>query len=247
MKEFFCRLDFLWLCLLATIAPCLTYAADEPRVLNAAYISFPPITYTDAQGKPAGKLIELANKLAADSGMEITWREYPVKRIHYLLGTGEIDLWPSSAGIPAVGEFTLETRPLDIRIRLSAYYNGATRQHSSRADLNNAQLILIRGYTYLGEIDNILRSNSRQPIIAPTHSAGLELLQRDRGDYLISFSDPTTEALKKNPLPGLESHPLNEWPLAFIVSKKALEAQRIVDALNSAYSRYTRSTAVEDY
>lgn len=225
-----------WFGLLAALSA-YGACASEPRELNAAYIHFPPIAYTDAQGLPSGDIIVLADQLAADLNLKLNWREYPINRIHHLLKSGDVDIWPASKDIPALSGFTVESRPLALRVRLNAYYRQDRNPHLGPDDLRSAQLILIRGYTYRDQLSALIADNPLSPILAPDHHAALELLNRGRGDFLISFARPVTEALKHNPSPSLGVHVIDEWPLALIVSRKTEGAQELVDAISAAYAR----------
>lgn len=209
-------------------------ADDAPRDLRAAYIDFPPLAYTDDQGNPAGDIIRLSEELAASSGLRLIWQKIPVNRIHRNLRNGDIDLWPTSGSLPALQGYTLETQPLDISIRLCAYSRAPTPALEHLAQLVDRQLILIRGYTYRGELDQVLAKTSKPPVVAPNHIAALELLNRGRGDYLIHFSHPMDEALAEYPVSGLRCDLLATWPLALVVSQQTRDAQGIVDALNTA-------------
>ena len=229
-----------WLGLLAISFVAQAWAA-EPRELNAAYIHFPPVAYTSVEGLPSGDIIQLAEQLAAELNLKLIWREYPINRIHHLLKTGEVDLWPSSKGVPALSSFTFESEPLLLRVKLSAYYRPDLFGEFHPDDLRSAQLILIRGYTYRDQLKAILADNPRSPIIAPNHSAALKLLNRGRGDLLISFAQPVFETLKGQPSPPLRAHVIDEWPLAFLVSRKTQGAVDLVEQLNDAYARYLTS------
>lgn len=215
----------------------LSHADTTPRLLRAAYIPFPPLAYTDDKGQASGDIIRLTEQLAADSGFRLSWQEAPINRIHRNLKNGNVDLWPTSGDIPALQAFTLETQPLGIDIQLCAYSRTATPTIRQHDQLINQRLILIRGYTYRGELDEVLAKSQRRPVVAPNHIAALELLNRGRGDYLIHFTHPMEYALAKYPVSGLKCDLLNSWPLALVISQQTPGAQTIVDALNAAQER----------
>lgn len=212
-------------------------ADTAPRVLNAAYLNFPPLAYTDHQGNPAGEMIELSNRIAAEAGVSLIWKEYPINRIYRNLGTGEIDFWPGSQAVPALSDTTLETGPLDVTIKLCAYAREGTPMVSSTLELGDARLILIRGYTYRDQLDYLFENSSSMPIVAPNHIAALQLLEKDRGDYLIHFAQPFEEALKVYPVANLHCNLLHEWPLALVISRQTPQARELVESLQGAYER----------
>ena len=195
--------------------------AEEPlRTLNAAFLAYPPMAYVDDNGEAAGSVIELTNRVAAESGLQINWKIYPIRRIYKGLRTGEIDFWPGSQAVPALSEFTRETGSI-----------------IDPQDLREHRLILIRGYTYRAQLDQIFAESAYRPIVTPDHAAALQLLQMGRADYLISYNDPVGEVLKTNPETGARCDVLDTWPLVYVVSSRIPEAQRVLDALNHGLQR----------
>ncbi len=223
-------------------APFSQAAEDELRTLRAAYIHFPPMAWTDEQGQPAGYIIDLTNRLAADSGYQLEWKEYPIKRIRLHLEQGNIDLWPGSAALPALESITVETE-LDLTVTLCAYYMNGTPPVDNLDDLKYGRLILIRGYTYRELLGEVIANNPYRPLKTPNERAALELLSRGRGDYLINFSHPLEMALRDFPVPDLECKVLDEWPIAYIVSRQTEGAESIVRNLERAYQRHQVTAA----
>lgn len=213
------------------------HAEQALPVLNAGYITFPPIAYMDENGQAHGSIIELTNQLAADSGYRINWINYPINRIYHSLRSGDIDFWPGSPDVPALKEFTLSSQPLGISVRLCAFSLAGSPTITSAAQLRDKELVLIRGYTYRDQLNTLFKENPHQPIVAPNHPAAMELLQRGRGDYLISYGHPMQEAMKDYPLQGAHCDTLDEWPLVYVVSRRNPRAQQIADTLDAAYQR----------
>lgn len=222
-------LIFLLSLLLVGTAP----ASEEPATLHAAYIDFPPLGYTNQDGEADGEVVRLANQLATEIGVKLTWQEYPLSRIYLNLQQGSVDLWPGTSGIPAIMEHTLESTTLGRSITLSAYHRPETPAITGWEDLAGKRIIIIRGYTYRGRLDTIMRE-SRATVTAPNHRAGLRLLDLERGDYLLDFSRPMERALQDVPLRDIESSLIDQWPLTIIVSKKAPDAPELVKKLNRA-------------
>ncbi len=212
--------------------------AEEPlRTLNAAFLAYPPMAYVDDHGEAAGSVIELTNRVAAESGVQINWKIYPIRRIYKGLRTGEIDFWPGSQAVPALSEFTRETGSIGMDVTLCAFSLGNTPPIIDPQDLREHRLILIRGYTYRAQLDQIFAESAYRPIVTPDHAAALQLLQMGRADYLISYNDPVGEVLKTNPETGARCDVLDSWPLVYVVSSRIPEAQRVLDALNHGLQR----------
>lgn len=225
-----CRLLFFLLSLLpAGMVP----ASEQPVTLHAAYIDFPPLGYTNEDGEADGEVVRLANQLAREIGVKLTWREYPLSRIYLNLQEGSVDLWPGTSRIPAIREHTLESTTLGRSITLYAYHRPDTSPVSGWEDLAGKRIIIIRGYTYRGRLDTIVQE-SKAIVTAPNHRAGLRLLDLERGDYLLDFSRPMERALQDVPLRDIESSLIDQWPITIIVSKKAPGARELVQKLNRA-------------
>lgn len=213
------------------------HAQEIPRTLTAAFLDFPPMAYEDDNGKAAGSVIELTNRIAAESGLKIEWVNYPIMRIYQGLANGKIDFWPGSQAIPALRDFTLETPSIGIDITLCAFSLSATPVLESVQKLAGNRLVLIRGFTYRDQLNDIFEQSAREPIVAPNHAAALQLLEKGRADYLISYADPIKKALLHFPQADSKCDVLDTWPLVYVVSKKTPDAQGILKALTEGYLR----------
>jgi len=214
-----------------------SYADVHARPLRAAFLHFPPMAYVDENGEPAGKVIELTNRIAAESGLEITWVSYPIRRIYKGLENGEIDIWPGSQRVPALRDFTLETPSIGININLCALSLEGTPAVTDPQALSNSQLVLIRGYTYRAQLDSIFANAKRRPIVAADHRAAILLLEKGRGDYLISYDHPLELALQEQPHINAKCDVLDSWPLVYVVSSRIPDAAQLIIALTESYRR----------
>ncbi len=204
-------------------------------VLTAGYIHFPPIAYTDDQGQAQGSIIDLTNQLAAASGYRVEWKSYPINRIYRSLDTGDIDFWPGSPKVPALQDFTVESSSLGVRVKLCAFALEGTPRINHYKDLSNHDLVVIRGYTYREQLNRVIAENHSHPIVAPDHTAAMEILLRGRAQYLISYGHPMQEVLADYPLQGTRCDQLDEWPLVYVISKRNPQAEEIAEALDDAY------------
>lgn len=207
------------------------------RTLNAAFLHYPPLAYLDENGEAAGRVIDMTNRIAAQSALKLDWKIYPIKRIYKGLQNGEIDIWPGSQAIPALRDTTLETPSIGIEITLCAFSLEGTPPLDTLEDLSRSQLVLIRGFTYRAQLDGILQQSVRRPIVAPDHSAAMQLLEKGRADYLISYNDPIERALLEYPQPGSKCEVIDRWPLVYVISRQATDARDIASKLTNAYQR----------
>ena len=236
----------LWPALCAAItllAAPVVCAEQTSRELRAGYIHFPPMAYTDENGKAQGMIIDLTNELAAMSGYRVKWVNYPINRIYRTLNTGDIDFWPGSPNVPALEGFTVESQPLGISVKLCAFALNSSPAVHSLANLQDRSLITIRGYTYREQLRALFSSNTRAPIVAPNNQAAMQLLLRGRADYLISYGHPMQEAMGDYALHGTRCHKLDEWPLVYVFSRKNPHARQIAEQFDQAFQVYRQPDA----
>jgi len=210
-------------------------------VLKGAYIEFPPLTYTDGQGKPAGPYMEATNRLAREAGYRIEWRSLPIDRIYLYLREGKLDLWLGSQGVPALSKWTLEPDFSFRDIRLHAYHLEETGPVSDVTDLKGSHLIQIRGYTYMNQLDPATEAEATQVDQASTHRAALRMLKAERGDYLLDFEAPVTQTLEKLSFPEITHSPITSWGTTLVFSRKTEDARRIIRDFEGAWTEETHS------
>lgn len=225
----------LGLALLVTHPGIVRADQQERPVLTAGYIHFPPIAYADEHGNAQGAIIDLTNELAAASGFRIEWKQYPINRIYRYLDSGDIDFWPGSPDIPALRDFTVQSGALDISVKLCAFALEGTPVIRDMQELAGRDLVLIRGYTYREQLNRVIAGNPHKPIVAPNHTAAMELLLRGRAQYLVSYGHPMQQAMASYPLQGARCDQLDEWPLVYVISLRSPHAEQLADALDNAF------------
>lgn len=212
------------------------WASEEGQrpVLKGAYIEFPPLTYTNDQGEPAGPYIRESTRLAREAGYDVEWRSLPIDRIYLYLQKGKLDLWIGSQGVPAIDGWTLEPDFSFPPIRLNAYHLEKTPSVSGRADLRGKHLILIRGYTYRDYLDPVTNAEATRVDTASSHRAALRMLQAERGDYLLNFEAPINNALEESSITDLRHSPITEWETTLVFSAQTDRAKKLVQDFEKA-------------
>lgn len=167
---------------------------DRP-VLRIAYAEFPPIEYRNADGEADGLFIDLTRKVAEEAGYTPDFIYLPVSRIYLYMQNGNIDVWPGMTGIPSLKDAVLETWVSPIPVQLSAWYVEGTPPLTHLDDLNGKALIVIGGYTYGGLLGRLEAFDNIDITEAPNHRSGIDMLKRNRGDYLLDYRQPVREIL----------------------------------------------------
>lgn len=224
-----------WLLALILLQALHAPAAPDRQQLEGAYIEFPPLSYTDDNGEPAGTYIEKVNRLSREAGYDIRWRSLPIDRIYLYLRQGDIDFWLGSSGVPALKASTREPDFTFQPIRLNAYYTDNTDGIEDLEDLKGESVILIRGYTYLDRLSPVTQAERTRVDKAPDHKAALRMLRAERADYLLDFQSPVESALEKESIPGINKHLLMEWNTSLVFSKHTEHLDRIIRDFEAAW------------
>lgn len=232
MNRFLCSIITL-----ASLALSFPVASEpemgEHRVLRAAYVDFPPLTYTDDNGNPVGYYIKLSEQVAANAGYSLRWQELPIGRIYLFLESGEIDFWAGLGGLPHIQASVVESSVPIGNLTLAAYHFDDTPPVKSFDDLAGNHLILMAGYTYLGAIDHLMDDENTEVHTTPGHRSGMQMLALGRGDYMLAYVEPTSEVLEDEPVEGLVRSELMTSRLAFVVSRTTPGHLEIMERLEA--------------
>ncbi len=212
----------------------------ELPLLQAAYVEFPPLTYTDQDGNPAGRYIALSEQVAAKAGYRLHWRELPISRIYLFLQAGRLDFWPGVGGLPHIQPWVVESQHTLMFLTLSAFHLASTPSVDDFNDLEGHRLIVMAGYTYLGAIDHLKNNPDTRFYSAPGHEAGLRMLTMGRGDYLIDYIQPMLEVLKRHPVNDLQTSELMSSRLAFVMSRYTVNVEQVMSRFDDAYEELIR-------
>lgn len=230
MNRYLCSICAL--SLLAFSIPVAGNASQsDTRTLRAAYTDFPPLTYTDENGEPAGYFVRFCEQIAANAGYDLQWRELPIGRIYMFLRSGKVDFWAGLGGLPHIQGAVVESTPPIGNLTLAAFHLSQTPSVNEFDDLKGTRLILMSGYTYLGTIDHVLGAEDTTAYTAPHHESAMRMLAMGRGDYLLHYLEPMREVLRKMPLEGLRWSKLMTSRLAFVVSRETAGHGEIMERL----------------
>ena len=237
---FITRLYWLVLaCLLvAGISPQI--GADEVEAVpevRIAYVEFPPYTYRDAGGEAAGSVIDITRKVVEEAGYRPDFIHLPVSRVYLYLRNGDIDLWPGLSRIPALHGDVLESWASPMPVYLSSWYLQSNPELGHFDQFDGKTVIVISGYTYRGLAAWLERRDQVRVTQAPNHRAGVDMLKRGRGDYLLDYREPVREILQ---LPGdrdIRETKVRTRHVAWLFSLANPRAAVLREAFDDAYAR----------
>lgn len=224
--------------LLALLCGTLAQAAppEQPPPIRVGYIEFAPYTYTDAQGQPAGELIEFLRLVAQRAGYQTQFLEYPSYRLFKSMKTGQIELCASLINHPVMAAYSLRSRYRVAQIKLNLYYKDQPQPPRMEA-LRDTRLLLIQGLVYPGSPLAALSQDPANGVIlarAPTHQAAVQMMHFKRADYLLDYQTPTEAAFEAARLPALPFVTVLQQDFTLAYAQASPRARQLRDALDSA-------------
>lgn len=205
--------------------------------LTVAYVEFPPLEYIDDAGQPAGEFVELTRKVAAEAGLDLKFIYLPISRTYFYLRNGMVDMWMGLTGIPALEGYVLESDVSPIAATLSVWSMPDTPPVTRYESFQDRILILISGYTYGGLLYQLEALDNVSLTFAPNHLAALQMLERNRGHYLLDYQFPVRETLRQEPFGGLREQPVRTRFTSWLFTRQNPNSSALRDAFDQAYRR----------
>ena len=209
--------------------------AAQPPV-RVGYIDFPPYSYTDERGQPAGHLLEFFEQVAQRAGYRTQFIEYPSYRLFKTMENGSIDMCPSLIRHPVMSQYTLRSRYLIARVLLNLYYQGQPPP-TQLDELRNARVLLIQGLVYPGSPLAVVAENPANGVLtstAPTHRAAAQMMYLQRADYLLDYQDPAESGFREAGLPVLPHVTLLQQDFTMAFSQASPRARQLRDDFDGA-------------
>jgi len=219
--------------------PCFAASETEPsRTLTVGYYDFPPAIYSDAQGRPQGPVVDLTRRVLEHAGYQARFRGLPSARLYAALKDGSVDVWPGAPGKPELLADTLEGHETLAQISLNLYHRSDTPPPQVPNSLAGRGVIIIGGYNYWPEVNQMLRDPKLGIRLHRTssHASALEMLQHRRADYLLDYQIPVSQAIQRLGMQALPHVTIHHLPIRFIASRRLTDSQTVLDALDRAYA-----------
>lgn len=222
--------------LVVFLLPAVVFSETPTKKLLLGYIEFPPYTYTNPSGKPAGVLIDLAAKVFPEAGYEWTALSYPVKRMAEYLGSGDIDIWMGLKTLPSFIDKTYIGNKIVAELQLNAYTIGDKSSIVKKEDLVGKSVIILRGYSYGGWVKFITdKKNNVFYINANKHVSALKMLKAKRADYLLDYKEPVELAMDNIEISNLQHNKVSSLPCYFIVTRQLPDGAEIIKKLETVF------------
>ena len=209
--------------------------AAEP--VKVGCVEFPPLTYTDAQGQPAGKAIDLVKAILVSAGLPFEIKCYPGARLMASLRDGSSHVAMLIRHPDILDSVHYGRLPMAY-LELGAYRMTGAPPLGAIEKTRGKSVILLRGYGYGGWIDFFKDpANALRLSYADSREAAFRMLSSGHGDYLVDYSGPAALALARSSVPGLDAEVLTRLETYFLVSKKAPDADALLRRIEGIFAQ----------
>lgn len=190
-------------------------------------------TRRDADGQLKNPLLNLADTLFEQAGISYKAKPYPAKRLFNYLKEGVIpfSMLVRASSLEACCLFS--SNPVT-RTELRIYRRSKSSSINAKEDLAGKRVIMIRGYSY-GSLGKYLRARENQVKIvdAAGHEAAFQLLERNRGDYVIDYQGPAEEMLSDNPISDIVFDSFKRLDVYLVLSRDYPDASELMNHLEA--------------
>jgi polar amino acid transport system substrate-binding protein len=221
-----------------TLALALASAGSEAAAapIKVGCVEFPPLTYTDASGRPAGKAIELVETILRRAGLPYEITCYPGARLMASLRDGSAHVAMLIRHPDIVPSVVYGRLPMAY-LELDAYRLDMTPPLGGIEQTRGRSVILLRGYGYGGWVDFFKDpANGLKLSYADSRAAAFKMLANRHGDYLIDYADPAALALGDHALPNLQTEHLARLETYFLVSKQVPDAVDLLHRIEETFA-----------
>lgn len=225
MKRFFVLLA----CLSLGFAINSAHADQQIDPHEFGYIELPPFGYTDDNGEIAGYLADLSRVIFERLERPVHYRELPASRLYHQIRAGDTAMTMGPKGLDQLSDAAHESSEPAVELTLSLYRRSDTPSLTSLEQLRGKRVVLMQGYSY-GKLVRFFEEEAEdmQLIEARTHTQALEMLRRERADYLLSYQTPVDTVKARNGVSGLSSDVVGRVPIHLFVSHQVPDGQQIV-------------------
>lgn len=193
-------------------------------------------TKLNDKGEPDNPLLNVAAAILNKAGIPWHAKIYPANRLFKYLqdGTSNFSILVQA---PSLQECCIFSRKPILAIELRAYWLGNKPPIATREELIGKSVITIRGYSY-GGLRSFINDPEKRITVneASTHQAALQMLLRQRADYLIDYTGPASEVVAAVQVREIESSTLSRENVHLILAKSYPDAPKVMARLETIAS-----------
>mgnify|MGYP000408282332 CR=1 FL=1 len=207
--------------------------------LAVGILDFPP--FYECQGEHlSGIHADLLKAVIKEAGYDHEMSCYPTKRLYKNIGSGKIDVFLGIKGPKEYSDSVLFSgfKIRDLTLELYALPEKSIPETKEHWPEN--EFIIINGYNYGGLIHYLKELESKKRITLHTaleHKNALEMLYRERGDYLLDYKNVIDIVKNELEMNYIQSREVFKLELYFIVSQEHPSAIEVMNNMELAYKR----------
>ena len=228
------------ICLLCFALASLSALADlapDRQVLQVGYTEFPPFTYQNSRGEAAGEFIDITRKVVFEAGYATEFVFLPPSRLLLHLRNGRVTLAPGASGTPLLVYETLESWVSPVTLELHAWHLNTTETLKTFDQIRHKRVIVISGYNYGGLMSWMEAQSDIALTEAPGHRAAIDMLKRNRGDYVLDYQKPVQELLSAPGDENIHSTKLSSREGVWVFALSSPQAAILREQFDDAYIR----------
>ena len=231
--------------LLALLMLPLTLQAHEDKTRNetsmaplrVGVLHIPPLSMVRSPTNVQGPLVEYIHQLLQHAKLPYQVEGFPARRLYRNLSEGKSQFWIGVKHVPQYEGKVLYSEQPVCYLHLRLYRLAGTPEISQLSQLQNQRLIVIRGYSYGGQLEPLKRRpQGMQGLDANDNHIALEMLAMHRGDYLLTYAEPIGELKDQYPhlFLELQQTPLDSLPMYLVLNRQTPQAESLMKQLNQS-------------
>ena len=214
-------------------------ARSEPSIapLRVGVLHIPPLAMVKSPTDVQGPLVEYIHQLLQSAKLPYQIEGFPARRLYRNLSEGKSQFWIGVKHVPQYEGKVLYSEQPVCYLHLRLYRLVGTPEISQLSQLQNQRLIVIRGYSYGGQLEPLKhRPQGVQWLDATDNHNALEMLTMHRADYLLTYAEPIGELKAQYPdlFLELQHTPLENLPMYLVLNRQTPQAERLMKQLNQA-------------
>lgn len=217
--------------------PALADPEQARQILQVGYTEFPPFTYQNSRGQAAGEFIDVTRKVIFEAGYVTEFVFLPHRRLLLHLRNGRVTLAPSISGTPLLVHDTLESWVNPVTFELHAWHLNTQKTLQTLDQIKQKRVLVINGYNYGGLLSWMENQSDISLTEAPNHRAAIDMLKRNRGDYLLDYYKPVRELLSAPGDENIHSTKLSSREGVWVFALSSPQASILREQFDDAYIR----------
>lgn len=195
---------------------------------------FPPYAFFDVDGKLTGLWFEQLDPVFQRAGIEYKPVNVAISRFYSSIATGKVQLSALPKGMPGMENVIMSDAPF-ANFDLRVFWLDSTTSIESLNELAGKKVVLIKGYSYGGEVEAALPIAVREQFqVVDNQAVAIKKLVLKEADYAVGYWAMMSYLQKNFPSLQISNQKVAEIPIYFAVHKSSDNATDIMQKFNGA-------------